>query len=118
MPSFLRKLQNPGPGEANFMVKCPFPADEGSGFRFEEIWLRDISFAGGVYSGALANQPYYVGPLKTGGRVSFAIDDISDWMYTKDGRIVGGLSIKYLIEGIPELDRDAAASAWYGRFTQ
>jgi uncharacterized protein YegJ (DUF2314 family) len=116
LPVFIRKMQNPEPGEGDFMVKYPLPADKRSGFRHEELWLGDIGFNDGRYSGVLVNQPYHVSAYRAGDRVFFAIDDVSDWMYTRDGRIVGGLSIKYLIEGIPELDRDAAASAWYERF--
>jgi uncharacterized protein YegJ (DUF2314 family) len=116
LPLFIRKLQNPAPGEGNFMVKYPFPADEGSGFRHEEIWLGELRFVDGRYSGVLINQPYHVSSCRAGDRVVFSINDISDWMYLQDGRIAGGLSVKYLIEGIPELDRDAAASAWYEGF--
>jgi uncharacterized protein YegJ (DUF2314 family) len=116
LPVFIRKMQKPGPGEGGFMVKCPFPADQGSGFRHEELWIGEIDFEDGRYSGVLINQPYHIGACRAGDRVFFSLDDISDWMYTRDGRIVGGLSVKYLIEGIPELDRDAAASAWYESF--
>ncbi|MDR2403709.1 MAG: DUF2314 domain-containing protein [Spirochaetaceae bacterium] len=116
LPVFIRKMQNPGLGEGDFMVKHPFPADERSGFRYEELWLGEIRFDHGRYSGVLVNQPYHISAYKAGDRVFFAIDDISDWMYTQDGQIIGGDSIRYLIEGIPELDRDAATSAWYERF--
>jgi uncharacterized protein YegJ (DUF2314 family) len=117
LPVFIRKMQNPGLGEGDFMIKHPFPADEGSGFRYEELWLGEIRFDDGRYSGVLANQPYHISAYRAGDRVFFAIDDISDWMYTQDGQIIGGGSIRYLNEGIPELDRDAATSAWYERFS-
>jgi uncharacterized protein YegJ (DUF2314 family) len=44
------------------------------------------------------------------------MDTISDWMYTRGEAVIGGLSVKYLIERIPELDRDADISAYYRRF--
>jgi uncharacterized protein YegJ (DUF2314 family) len=37
--------------------------------------------------------------------VTFEIDDITDWMYTRHGKITGGLSIKYLLDQIPEHER-------------
>jgi uncharacterized protein YegJ (DUF2314 family) len=46
----------------------------------------------------------------------FSIEKISDWMYLKDGRIVGGESIKYLIERISETERDAELIAFYQLF--
>jgi uncharacterized protein YegJ (DUF2314 family) len=117
LPEFIRKLQNPGPGERDFRIKYPFRADTGSGFTDEHIWLTDITFKEGGYYGTIANQPYYVSRLNAGDQVSFYIDDISDWMYRRGEAIIGGLSIKYLIEQTPEIDRDAAASAWHARFS-
>jgi uncharacterized protein YegJ (DUF2314 family) len=114
---FIERLQNPAEDEGGFRVKYPFQAEEGSGFRQEHIWLTDIVLGDeGRYYGVIANQPYYVTRFHPGDRVSFFIDDISDWMYLKGGRIIGGISIKYLIEQIPELDRDAETSAVYGLF--
>jgi uncharacterized protein YegJ (DUF2314 family) len=115
-PRFVRRLQSPGPGETSFRVKYRFAAEEGSGFRDEYLWLSDIGFEQGSYYGFVANQPYYAGNLKTGDRVNFFAEDISDWMFYRDGKIVGGLSIKYLIEVIPPLDREEALNVFYQGF--
>jgi uncharacterized protein YegJ (DUF2314 family) len=114
--AFARRLQSPGLGEGNFRVKCAFPADQGSGFGFEQLWLGNISFKNGRYYGEAANRPYYIRGLNLGDRLAFTEDDITDWMYEQDGLIIGGRSIKLLIERIPELDRDAALNEFYRRF--
>jgi uncharacterized protein YegJ (DUF2314 family) len=116
LPVFIRKLQTPTRDEKNFRIKYPFPSDPGSGFSSEHLWLGNITFKDGQYYGTVLNKPYYIKDLDTGDVTVFTIDDISDWMYTKGDAIVGGLSIKYLIEQIPELDRDAGMSAYYRRF--
>jgi uncharacterized protein YegJ (DUF2314 family) len=116
LPVFIRRLQNPAGDEGNFCVKYPFASDPESGFSHEHLWLGDISFKDGLYYGTVLNRPYYVTGLGLGDLTVFDIDAISDWMYTKGEAVIGGLSIKYLIEGIPELDRDAGMSAYYRRF--
>ncbi|MDR1318085.1 MAG: AMP-binding protein [Treponema sp.] len=105
LPVFFRHLLRPGKGESNFRVKYPFKADPGSGFGAEQLWLSGINFRDGVYYGVLSNTPYYVASMKRGAVVSFSADEITDWMYTRDGKIIGGLSIKYLLEQIPEHER-------------
>jgi uncharacterized protein YegJ (DUF2314 family) len=116
LPVFIRKLQSPGKDERDFRIKYPFAADPGSGISYEHLWLGDISFKDGLYYGTILNQPYHVTGLKAGDLTAFSMDTISDWMYTRGDAIVGGLSAKYLIERIPELDRDADISAYYRRF--
>ena len=106
LPEFFIRLGKPAGGESQFMVKCPFPADPGSGYGKEYLWLQNIRFRDGVYSAEVSNRPFYIEGLEAGSTVAFSLDDVADWMYVRDGRIEGGLSIKYLIERIPELDRD------------
>jgi uncharacterized protein YegJ (DUF2314 family) len=105
LPDFLRRLQSPRPGDGNFRVKYPFPVGEGSGFAREQLWLRDIGFEDGSYYGILSNDPYYIPNLKKKDRVSIDIEQISDWMYTRNGIIEGGRSIRYFLEQIPLPDR-------------
>jgi uncharacterized protein YegJ (DUF2314 family) len=106
LPVFFRRFQSPRPGDGNFRIKCPLRADARSGFSREQVWLADIRFRDGGYSGILVNTPYYVSGLARGERTGFSIDEITDWMFTSEGRITGGLSIKYLLEQIPEHERD------------
>jgi uncharacterized protein YegJ (DUF2314 family) len=116
LPIFFRRLQSPLPGDGNFRIKCPFRADGRSGFSREQVWLSDIRFQDGGYSGVLANTPYYMSGFARGERVNFNIDDITDWMFTRAGKITGGLSIKYLLEQIPEHERDEEQRRILGMF--
>jgi uncharacterized protein YegJ (DUF2314 family) len=107
LPFFFLRLQRPRRGDGNFRIKYALKTDAGSAFGREQIWLSDIRYRDGVYSGVLVNTPYYVSGLTRGGRVSFNIEEITDWMFTAGGKITGGRSIKYLLEQIPEPERDA-----------
>jgi uncharacterized protein YegJ (DUF2314 family) len=105
LPLFFRHLLRPGEGEDGFRLKYPFRADSDSGFSMEQLWLEDIRFKDGVYYGLVANTPFYISAIKKGDIVSFSAGDITDWMYTDKGKIIGGFSIKYLLEQIPEHER-------------
>jgi uncharacterized protein YegJ (DUF2314 family) len=106
LPFFLSHLGRPALGERDFRVKCPFRTDNGSGFVREQIWFGDIRFKDGHCSGALFNAPFYVSGLSLGERAYFDTGDITDWMFTRKGKIVGGLSVKYLLEQIPPGERN------------
>ena len=100
LPIFLRNLLRPPTGANNFYVKYPLPADDGD---TEEVWLCSIRFKDGVYYGRLANASRHTGSKKK--NIAFDPEAITDWMYIQDGKIIGGLSIKYLLEKIPEEKR-------------
>ena len=102
LPDFFRHLLRPEKGESNFRVKYPFRADRDSGFNMEQLWLSDIKFKNGVFYGVVANTPFYISAIKKGDTVTFSAGDITDWMYTSNGTITGGYSIKYLLEQLPE----------------
>jgi uncharacterized protein YegJ (DUF2314 family) len=116
LPEFIEKFNNPGADEGNFQVKYPFAADQESGFSYEHIWLRDIRAEAGVYYGTISNWPCYCSGLALDTEVPFLIENISDWMYTRGEEIIGGRSIKFLIEGIPDSDRSAETAAYYKKF--
>jgi uncharacterized protein YegJ (DUF2314 family) len=111
LPVFFRRLLRPAKGESNFRIKYPFKTDPGSGFGMEQLWLSGIDFRDGVYYGVLSNTPYYIASIKRGDTVSFSVDEITDWMYIKDGKIIGGLSIRHLLEQIPEHERSGEQRA-------
>jgi uncharacterized protein YegJ (DUF2314 family) len=106
LPVFFRRLQRPQRGDGNFRIKYALKTSAGSVFSREQVWLSDIRFRDGLYSGVLANSPYYVSGLAGGERISFDVEEITDWMFTQKGKITGGLSIKYLLDQIPEHERD------------
>jgi uncharacterized protein YegJ (DUF2314 family) len=102
---FFRYLNRTGSGKNNCYVKYPFTVDDDSGVNREQIWLTGIQFKNGRYFGILAGVPLHLGGKKKGDMVIFDMDAITDWMYIQSGKIIGGESIKYLLEKIPEDQR-------------
>ena len=105
LPVFFRHLTRAEAGEDNFCIKHPFRADEDSDIGMEQVWLTGIHFRNGEYYGILASAPLYISGMKKGDTVAFDMEEITDWMFVRDGKIAGGRSIRYLLENIPESRR-------------
>ena len=114
--TFLRQLNRANSDKGDFYVKYPVLADAGKEIRTEQIWLTGIYYENGNYYGMLANTPLNISSLKKGDRIIFYTDSISDWMYISNGKIIGGQSIKYLLEKIPESDRSFQQKKILGMF--
>jgi uncharacterized protein YegJ (DUF2314 family) len=87
---FIKALQHPAAGQSDFEVKKPFV----EGNDVEHIWLSDIEFAGGRFKGKVDNAPMKIHGLKIGQVVSANPDEISDWAYVDNGKLVGGYTIR------------------------
>ena len=105
LPVFFRHVTRAEAGEDHFCIKHPFRADDDSGIGMEQIWLTGIQFRNGEYYGILASDPVHINGMKKGDVVAFDVEEITDWMYVRDGKITGGRSIRYLLENIPESRR-------------
>jgi uncharacterized protein YegJ (DUF2314 family) len=105
LPGFFRQLTRADVKEEHFCIKYPFKADEDSGINMEQVWLTGIHFKNGIYYGFLASAPQHLSGMKKGDKVMFDTDTITDWMYVRGGRIIGGDSIKYLLKKTPEDQR-------------
>ena len=93
---FIKALQHPAAGQTDFEVKKPFV----EGNDVEHIWLSDIEFAGGHFKGKVDNAPMKIHGLKIGQVVSVNPDEISDWAYVDNGKLVGGYTIRAHYEAL------------------
>lgn len=65
----------------------------------EHIWVDEVDFANGKFTGKLANEPAKIAGKKIGDTVTFAKEDASDWMiFHEDGREEGGFTTKVMEE--------------------
>lgn len=88
---FIERFTHPKTSDKWFLVKGRF-THKG---QIEHIWMADLVLDGKFFSGVLANEPEYPG-LKFKQKVSVPLDNISDWMYVSDGRLMGGFTIRVL----------------------
>lgn len=90
--TFITALKAPVAGQSNFTVKKPFKDGE----MVEHIWLSNATFDGTQFSGRVDNEPVDVKNVKMGQTATAAKDEISDWFYIENGKLVGGYTMRVL----------------------
>jgi uncharacterized protein YegJ (DUF2314 family) len=105
LPTFWASYEAPKPSETGHSLKVRFANPKNNG---EHIWMADVKkTADGRYSGRFANAPRDLPGKKAGEVALFKEADISDWMFMRNGKIVGGETIRPLLKSLPKADADA-----------
>jgi uncharacterized protein YegJ (DUF2314 family) len=87
---FIKAVQHPAAGQTDFEIKKPFV----QGNDVEHIWLSEVEYVGGRFKGKVDNEPTKIHGVKMGQAVSVNPDEISDWAYVDNGKLVGGYTIR------------------------
>jgi uncharacterized protein YegJ (DUF2314 family) len=99
--TFITALKAQKPGQLEFAVKKRFSDSYGD----EHMWIGDLRYDGKAFHGRLNNRPVDVRAIKLGDAVTVAPDEISDWMYVDNGKLVGGYTIRVLVDKLPPNER-------------
>jgi uncharacterized protein YegJ (DUF2314 family) len=100
---FLKVLVKPDSNATEFTVKMKFEyGNEGSG---EHMWLNDLHFKQDKLFGVLDSDPLNVTTVKAGDTLEIKKEAVSDWMYVKDFKMVGGYTIKVLFNKMSETEQ-------------
>src|ERR1700722_15023760 len=87
LPTFWASCEAPKPTEMGHALKVRFVV----GAEIEHIWVIDVKkLSDGNYSGRLANELSDLPGMNIGDQVEFKQIDISDWMFMRNEKIVGG----------------------------
>jgi uncharacterized protein YegJ (DUF2314 family) len=89
---FIAALKHPAKGQHDFEVKKPFVKDG----EVEHLWLSHVEFHGNHFHGRVDNHPHRMEGVKFGDRVSVNPNEISDWAFVDNGKLVGGYTIRAL----------------------
>lgn len=81
----------------NYSVKAPITDGED----VEHFWLTDIEFDGENFHGLIGNEPGVVSNVKFGQKWTLAKDEISDWMFMRDGKMYGNYTMRPLFDTMP-----------------
>ena len=101
---FIAELANPT-GESH-AVKAPITDGEET----EHFWINNVTFKDGEFSGTINNDPGLVTNVRIGQQWTVAKEDISDWMYMRDGKMYGNYTMRPLLKTLPP-DEAAALEA-------
>ena len=102
LSSFLEKAANPAPGTENYAVKVKIQDEYG----VEHFWVTPFLETPTGFKGMISNDPAVVRKVRAGQSYEFTREDVSDWMYMKDGKIHGGYSIRALLPSLPKKEAD------------
>ena len=101
---FWASCDAPKPTEIGHALKVRFDV----GAEVEHIWVSDVKkLSDGNYSGRFSNEPNNLPGKNIGDQAEFEQADISDWMFMRNEKIVGGVTIKLLLKSMPEEEADA-----------
>ncbi len=104
LATFWASYDAPKSSETGHSLKVHFSTRKGG----EHIWIAELKKQpGGTFSGVFANEPRDLPGKHAGEAVKFTETDISDWMFMRNGKIVGGETIKPLLKSMPKADADA-----------
>lgn len=82
-------------GGGELSAKFPFTVPAGG---HEHIWITVTGIDGERVTGRIANDPVRVPDLKINQAVECRLAELSDWLYVRDGKMVGGYTVKVLDE--------------------
>ena len=82
----------------DFAVKAPIE-DQG---RTEHFWLADVVYSNGEFQGKIGNDPGIVGNVRIGQPWTIKKEQISDWMFMRDGKMHGNYTMRPLLKTLPE----------------
>jgi uncharacterized protein YegJ (DUF2314 family) len=97
LPDFWEAWAAPPQGAGGFGLKVRIVDASGS----EHFWTTDIEKKDGRIRATIANEPETVKSVTEGQRVEVPETDISDWMYWRDGKIVGNETLRVLLRKTP-----------------
>ena len=98
LPQFWQVFTHPEKGESDFSLKVRIKDGQGT----EHFWVTQIERKeDGKIFGVINNDPEIVKTVKLNDRVAVPEGDISDWLYTRDGKMVGNYTLRVLFKQMP-----------------
>ena len=67
----------------------------------EQVWLADVRYEAGVFSGTIDNDPTRVKTRRVGELVRVKKDEITDFMYEEGDKIWGNYTLRALLDRLP-----------------
>ena len=100
---FIAALKAKKDGDSVFEIKKGFI----DGDKVEHLWIRQITFDGKNFHGQIDNRPVDVRNVHSGQRVKVAPEDVTDWMFLKDGKLIGGYTTRVFYARLSPEDKAA-----------
>lgn len=102
LPQFWQVFDNRAGGESDFCLKVKITDTRGT----EHFWATDVERRDGRILGTINNDPNIVATVKLGDRIEIPEADISDWLYMRDGKMVGNETLRPLLKAMPAAEAE------------
>lgn len=106
--AFWSSLEKPGAGETDFALKVAITEKD----QTEHFWLTNIERKGGKTTGIISNTPTLVTSVTQGQRYTFTDEQISDWLFKRNGKMVGNETMRPLLKRMPKEQAEAYRSLY------
>lgn len=97
LPHFWQVFDKRSRSESGFALKIKISDKKG----VEHFWVIDLVRQAGKTMGTINNDPDTVGIVKLGDRIEIPEPDITDWLYMREGKMVGNFTLKPLFKQMP-----------------
>ena len=105
LDQFWKMYASPQPGVSGFSLKVAIR--EPNNDNTEHFWLGKIRrLDDGKLSGIINNDPNYIRSVRRGQSYTFTSGMISDWMFYRNGKIVGAETMRPMIKRMPKAQAD------------
>lgn len=81
----------------DFAVKAPI-TDNG---KVEHFWITELVFQNGEFEGVINNEPGVVSNVRIGQKWKINKQEISDWMFMRNGKMHGNYTMRPLLKTLP-----------------
>jgi uncharacterized protein YegJ (DUF2314 family) len=98
---FMAALHAKKNGDTVFEIKKGFI----DGDKVEHLWIRRVTYDGKNFHGEIDNRPREVNNAHLGQRVTVAPQAVTDWMFLKDGKLIGGYTTRVLYARLSPEDK-------------
>jgi uncharacterized protein YegJ (DUF2314 family) len=98
---FMAALHATHTGDTLFEIKKGFI----DGDKVEHLWMKRVTYDGKNFHGEIDNRPRDVNNVHLGQRVTVAPEAVSDWMFLKDGKLIGGYTTRVLYARLSPEDK-------------
>ena len=72
----------------------------------EHMWVLVLSCENSRFSGVLTSPPARLTNMSQGDEVEFSLEQISDWMYPRDGKAIGAYTVRVLRNRLSPAQRE------------
>jgi uncharacterized protein YegJ (DUF2314 family) len=87
---FIAALKAKKSGDSGYEIKKAFV----DGDKVEHLWISDVSYDGTNFHGKINNKPIDVKSVRLGQSMTVAPKDVTDWMFIKNGKLIGGYTTR------------------------